>query len=152
MAFSQMKLKIIVTLFTSVFIVLSIQCCQPKTTSSDQSTKFNQYYIQGEQLYEKHCSNCHQKNGRGLKRIYPPLDTSDYMDQHVEKVICAMKYGISEEIIVNGRMYHQPMKGIASLTELEIAEISTYIYNTWSHKKGLIDVKETTRIISTCTH
>ena len=30
------------------------------------SPKFEQYYVQGEQLYLKNCSNCHQKTGTGL--------------------------------------------------------------------------------------
>ena len=44
------------------------------------------------------------------------------------------------------------MKGNPGLTDLEVAEIATYIYNTWSHNKGLIDVREVTPLLSTCNN
>ncbi len=119
--------------------------------NSQSSTKFTQYYIQGERLYLQHCSNCHQKNGKGLGLVYPPLDSSDYMDQNLPAVICLIKNGSQGEITVNGKIYNQKMPGVPNLTPLEIAEISTYIYNTWSHKAGLIDVKQTEQILVACT-
>ena len=61
-----------------------------------------------------------------------------------------MKYGIRGEIIVNGKSYVQPMPGVQSLTDLEIAEIATYIYNSWEHQHGLIDVTEANKILSRC--
>jgi cytochrome c551 len=104
------------------------------------STKFDQYYLQGEQLYEKNCSNCHQKSGTGLGLIYPPLNKSDFMESNFEKVICLMTHGINGELIVNGKNFNKKMPGIPSLTDLEVAEIATYIYNTWTHTRGIVDV------------
>ena len=51
---------------------------------------------------------------------------------------------------MNGKQYNKPMKGIVSLTELEIAELATYIYNTWNRQRGIVEVKEVTFAISTC--
>jgi cytochrome c551 len=118
--------------------------------STNQSTKFQQYYVQGQQLYLKNCSNCHQKKGGGLGRVYPPLNKSDYMEQHFDEVICSMKYGKEGEILVNGKRFNKPMKGIASLTELEIAEIATYIYNTWEHQRGIVEIKEVGEALKKC--
>ncbi len=118
--------------------------------SNNHDTKFQQYYAQGEQLYLKNCSNCHQKKGGGLGRVYPPLNKSDYMEQHVDEVICSMKYGQEGEIIVNGKKFNKPMKGIASLTELELAEIATYIYNTWDHQRGIVEIKEVDEALKKC--
>ena len=126
-----------------------LYACNSKP-SPDTSTKFDQYFIQGEQLYLSHCSNCHQKNGRGLGLIYPPLDTSDYMQNHFEEVLCLMRSGKSGELIVNGKNFNQPMPGIPTLTDLEIAEIATYIYNSWSHDKGIVDVKMASQVLSAC--
>src|SRR5688500_18105154 len=63
------------------------------------------YYVQGEQLYIKHCSNCHQSNGTGLGLVYPPLHQSDYMKNNLEQVLCLMKHGMKGEITVNGKTY-----------------------------------------------
>lgn len=112
--------------------------------------KFQQYYVEGERLYLSNCSNCHQKDGKGLGLVYPPLAPSDYMDTNPGKVLCQMKKGLSGEIIVNGKKYNQPMPGIPALTELEIAEIATYIYNSWGHEKGLIEVNFVSKALREC--
>lgn len=130
--------------------LLPIIFCLLISCSSDP--KFQQYYVQGEQLYIKNCSNCHQKNGKGLGLVYPPLDQSDYVDKNFESVLCLMKHGTKGEIIVNGKTFNQPMPGIPTLTDLEVAEIATYLYNNWERKHGLIDVREASTVIAKCDH
>jgi cytochrome c551 len=120
------------------------------TSCGSKDPKFQQYYAQGEVLYVKHCSNCHQKDGSGLGLVYPPLNKSDFMAKNFHEVICLMKYGREGELVVNGNSYNQRMPGNALLSDLEIAEIATYIYNTWDNQKNLISVQQTQQIISAC--
>lgn len=122
----------------------------PGCRQAEEKNKFTLYYRQGEQLYLKHCSNCHQPNGTGLGRVYPPLRQSDYMENNFESVLCLIRNGVEKEITVNGISYNQAMPGIPSLTDLEVAEIATYIYNTWGHERGLVNVTEATRILQSC--
>lgn len=72
------------------------------------------------------------------------------MDHHFEEVICLMKNGKEGELMVNGKSYNKQMKGISTLTDLEIAEIATYIFNTWEHQRGIIEVQETSQILARC--
>lgn len=138
-----MRFSLIRSLLTaSLFFVLAC-------TTAEQR-KFNHYYRQGQLLYEKHCSNCHQTTGKGLGRIYPPLAHSDFIEKNFEKTLCLMRNGISGELVVNNQSFNQPMPGIPSLTDLEIAEIATYIYNTWGNQRGLIDVKTAEKVLLTC--
>jgi cytochrome c551 len=130
-------------------IVLILSICF-LISCSNPSPKFQQYFVKGEQLYIQHCSNCHQKNGSGLGRLYPPLDTSDYMQNYTNEVICLIKNGRKGELIVNAQSYNQAMPGVGNLTDLEIAEISTYIYNSWSHKQGIIDVSFVSKTLVQC--
>jgi cytochrome c551 len=130
----------------SAFCFLLLSCSNKK----DSSPKFSQYYNQGETLYQKNCSNCHQKNGSGLGLVYPPLDSSDYMEKNFTDVICLIRHGKEGELIVNGKNFNQPMPGIPTLTDLEIAEIATYIYNTWSHQRGLVEVREVSELLKAC--
>lgn len=129
------------------FAMLTFSCQQPK-----EKNKLTNYYRQGQQLYVKHCSNCHQSTGTGLGRVYPPLHQSDYMKMNFQSVICLMKNGISGKLIVNGVEYNQAMPGVPALTDLEIAEIATYIYNTWEHQRGLVDVNEVSQILRQCNN
>lgn len=117
---------------------------------SKADIEFEQYYNQGEILYATYCSNCHQKDGSGLMMLYPPLNKSDFMDQNVDEVLCIMRNGKSTPTVVNGKTFTQPMKGVTALTDLDIAEIATYIYNTWDHKRGIISVTEVTGKMKSC--
>lgn len=72
------------------------------------------------------------------------------MENNLEDVICLIRNGRSGELTVNGKSYNQPMPSLPALTDLEIAEIATYIYNTWEHQEGMIEVKEVTKILGTC--
>ena len=129
-----------------------ISGCSSNSGNADTSSvKFKQYYVKGEELYLKHCSNCHQGTGTGLGLVYPPLHTSDYMEKNFESVLCLMKHGMKGEVIVNGKSFSQPMPGVSTLTNLEIAEIASYIYNTWDHQRGLIDVTEVSRVMDSCS-
>jgi cytochrome c551 len=127
-----------------------LSCNANEKSSQNNSSKFTQYYNQGEQLYTLHCSNCHQKNGKGLGRLYPPLDSSDYMTKNFNDVICLMENGKQGSIIVNGVEFNQAMPGVPALTDLEVAEIATYIYNTWTHERGIVEVKDVTEILRKC--
>jgi len=134
-------------------LIYSITACSSGSENSQtNSPKFQQYYVQGEILYQKHCSNCHQLTGKGLSRVYPPINESDFMENNLKEVICMIKYGKAGSLVVNGVEYNMEMKGNPSLTELEVAEITTYIYNTWTHRKGLVDVKEVSQILSSCNY
>jgi mono/diheme cytochrome c family protein len=137
---------------TVLIFVFVLPGCSSKSESpsNNSSTKFKQYYIQGEQLYITNCSNCHQKTGTGLGLLYPPLKQSDFMANHFEQVICLIRNGKEGELIVNGKSYNQPMPAIPSLTDLEIAEVATYIYNSWENERGMIEVQDVSKILSTC--
>ncbi len=121
-------------------------------TNIQGSVKYKQYMVEGRRLYTQYCSNCHQPDGGGLGKVYPPINKSDFIDNNFEESICIIKNGRQGEITVNGITYNQPMMPIPGLTDLEIAEISTFIYNNWGRDKGLIPVKGVQDILSKCTN
>jgi cytochrome c551 len=129
-------------------LLLAVSCNQ---SGPERSNKFTQYYNRGTDLYVQHCSNCHQVNGQGLGRLYPPLNKSDFMQNNFEAAICLIRYGRSGSMTVNGVEYNKEMPGVSKLTDLEIAEIATYIFNAWDdNKKGIIDVRDATTVLSKC--
>lgn len=117
---------------------------------SQNDNKLTQYTRQGEELYLKRCANCHQADGKGLGLVYPPVDQSDFIDNNLEKVICLIEYGTSGEMLVNGKPFNKPMPGVPTLTDLEIAEIATFLYNSWGRSKGIVEVKRVTKILEEC--
>ncbi len=118
----------------------------------DRSTriKFEQYLAKGESLYDVYCINCHQDRGQGLAQLYPPLAKSDYLLADIPRAACIIKNGQMKEIVVNGTTYHQMMPGLPSLTNLEIAEILTFVTNSWGNEAGLQSVKEVEKWLQNC--
>ncbi len=118
----------------------------------DSRTKirYRQYMVIGKRLYKQHCANCHGENGEGLEQLYPPLAKSDYLMEDVERAICQIRYGIEGEITVNGISYNQKMAGHDDLRPLNIAEIITFITNSWGNEKGLVSAKDVEQVLSRC--
>lgn len=118
--------------------------------TAEESVKYEQYMVAGETLYLQYCSQCHNAMGTGLGDLYPPLKESDYMENNFEDVICILRYGKSGEIVVNGKTYNQMMPAQPQLKDLEIAEIATYIYNSWGNSRGLVSVKQVESLLAAC--
>jgi cytochrome c551 len=138
-----------------LFFSILMYSCSPGgernvATGASDGMRLNQYMVQGKQLFLAHCSNCHQREGQGIGKLYPPLNPSDFVDNHFEKTICIIKNGMEGEITVNGTVYNMVMPSNKHLSDLEIAEITTYIYNSWGRERGLIGVKQVTEILSGC--
>ena len=132
------------------YCLLPTAYCLLLFSCSQQDTKLQQYKVQGEELYLKHCSNCHQANGKGLGLLFPPLDKSDFVEDNRKKVICLIENGIEGQMTVNGKSFNKTMPAIPQLTDLEIAEITTFLYNTWGRDEGIIDVTEVSSTLESC--
>lgn len=125
---------------------------QHKDEPSDMRTevRLSQYTVKGFALYKTHCANCHQQDGSGLGGLYPPLAKSDYLLADLKRAVCIIKQGATGEITVNGTSYNMAMPGNAQLSPLEIAEIITYVTNSWGNSAGLSGVKEVEKWLREC--
>lgn len=130
-------------LLLTVYCLLSISCSQ-------EDVKLKQYYIDGQALYKLHCANCHQENGQGLAGLYPPIAGSDFLKDNKNLILCSMRNGLKDTIVVNGKTYRQPMPANTQLQALDVAEIGTYIYNEWGNEKVITDVKSVQKVLEGC--
>ena len=112
--------------------------------------KLKQYFNEGKRLYGIHCANCHQHDGSGLARLYPPLNNSDYLNAGVERIICHIWNGAEGEMVVNGITFNMPMPEKSDLSPLEIAEITTYIFNEWGNMKELVSIEQVSGTLEVC--
>jgi len=140
------KLKQMPKLFS---LLLIAQCSLFIACDNEQEIKRKQYYIDGQVLYKTHCANCHQENGQGLAGLYPPIAGSDFL-KNKDLILCSMRNGLQDTIVVNGKTYHQPMPANTQLQALDVAEIATYIYNEWGNEKVITDVKSVQKVLAGC--
>ena len=100
----------------------------------------------GEALFAGTCSTCHQGNGQGLEGIFPPLAKSDWIARDPKSVPNAMLHGLQGKITVNGKDYNSVMPPMSQLTDDEVANISTYVLNTWGNPGGRVTKEEAATI------
>ena len=96
----------------------------------------------GRILYDDFCIRCHLPNGKGQIGIIPPLAKSDFLYEHMEESIKALKFGgIDGEIIVNGVKYNSRMEKMGLYND-EIADVMNYILNSWGNKSDIMITSE----------
>jgi mono/diheme cytochrome c family protein len=127
-------------------LVVGIMACQ-----NSAKVKQQQYFAEGALLYKNNCANCHQIDGTGLEGLYPPLANSNYLKgNNKSTIICMLKNGYTNPLVVNGKTYKQPMPANKRLQPLEIAEIMTYINNTWGNETVITTIAEVDSALAKC--
>lgn len=120
------------------------------TASCDPaSVRKRQFVVQGERLYLENCSNCHQPDGSGLALLYPPLNDPEIVNQP-QRIACAIRNGVAGEKQIAGKKFNQPMSAIDNLTDLEIAEIITFLTTTWGQGHQTTEAKTVQELIDNC--
>lgn len=116
---------------------------------SQEEIKRQKYITEGIRLYQTYCANCHQAQGEGLANLYPPLAGSDYL-ANKKAVICLTRYGQQGAIVVNGKHYNRVMPAQSQLSDLEVAELTTYIYAKWHGETTITGVKTVSKLLADC--
>ncbi len=99
----------------------------------------------GQQVFMQTCFVCHQPGGQGLPGQIPPLAKSDYLMADKERSIRAVLQGLSGEIIVNGKKFTGQMIPLNTLTDEEVANVLTYVRNSWGNSGDAVTVAEVRR-------
>jgi mono/diheme cytochrome c family protein len=97
------------------------------------STGFQAEKSEGNQQYIKHCLQCHQTDGKGVRGMFPPLAGNEKIKGPATDIIKIVLFGLEGPLTVNERDYNQPMPPQAYLTDKQIADILSYIRNSWGN-------------------
>ena len=98
------------------------------------SAGFQAEKSEGNQLYIKHCLQCHQTDGKGVRGMFPPLAGNDKIKGPATDIIKIVLFGLEGPLTVNEKDYNQPMPPQAYLTDKQIADIVSYIRNSWGNQ------------------
>ena len=80
----------------------------------------------GKSVYDRHCADCHGKDGEGVRLLIPPLKNADVALQQFDSIPCWIMNGMNGPLTVNGKQYDQPMYPIV-LNDIETANVINYI-------------------------
>lgn len=138
-----MRWKLIVGIAALVF-TLFLAACQ-----SEANLEFKRYYTSGSLVYESHCQNCHGAVGEGLSALIPPLSDSTYLRKNITTLPCVVRNGQKGPINVKGRAFDDTMPA-SELSPIEIAQVLTYIGNSFGNKLSTIDEQSVQKSLTNC--
>ena len=99
----------------------------------------------GKALYVSTCLACHQADGKGIEKAFPPLVKSDYFSSNPQKIIQVILHGLSGPVTVNGKLYNSVMPK-QTLSDNQIASVATYILNNFGNKGGELHAADVAKL------
>ncbi len=110
-------MRVVITLIVVVFFAA---CMEAPNVNMQQ-------VAHGQQLYEIHCANCHQLDGKGIARIIPPLLNADYILKNRNLLPKIIRNGMQQRIFINRIIYQQKMPNNNKLTDAEITALVNFV-------------------------
>jgi len=103
----------------------------------------------GEARFTGTCSVCHQSNGQGIPNVFPPLAGSDFLMADKSRAIGIVLNGLSGQVTVNNSMFNSVMPPMSQLNDDELANILTFVRNSWGNSGDAVSAAEVKQIRDT---
>ena len=100
----------------------------------------------GKEVYSTYCLQCHMENGKGAPSMNPPLAGNSTVTAEADPLIKIILNGFSQPTEINGEMYQNIMPSHAFLTDQQIADVLTYIRNTWGNSASAVKPEEVSKV------
>lgn len=100
----------------------------------------------GKGVFMQTCFVCHQPNGEGIPGQIPPLAMSDFLMADKERSIRGVLMGQSGDMTVNGKKYNGNMIPLNYLSDQDIANVLTFVRNSFGNKGDSVKVDDVRRI------
>jgi len=107
----------------------------------------SQNKLNGKKIYETRCLTCHQADGGGVPNMNAPLDaSSNVVGNNIARLVGIIRNGYNERVALDGYYYTNAMTANPDLKDQDIADVLTYIRNTWSNKASSISLTQVQKI------
>ena len=100
----------------------------------------------GQKVYDRHCAECHQPDGSGVPRVYPPLagNQSILMKFPINAIRIVLNGGFPPSTEGNPRPYGMP-PFYQELSDAEVAAVVTLIRGSWGNQAKSVSPAEVTK-------
>ncbi|MEM6345426.1 MAG: c-type cytochrome [Bacteroidota bacterium] len=135
----------------SILLLLVLAACGAEPEQNKKEKQLSEFpahldaekMSKGKKIYRQYCSACHQADGQGAMGLNPPLVDTKYVLGDTKSLIMVVLNGFSgEEIEVKGEIYGGIMPPHDFLSDTEIANLLTYIRNSWGNEASEVIVDE----------
>jgi mono/diheme cytochrome c family protein len=95
----------------------------------------------GKKVYDTYCLPCHQQDGSGVPNMTPTLIKTTWVTGDKTKLVQVILKGL-KGVEVDGETYENVMAPHDYLTDQEIADVTTYIRNSFGNKASMLTPAE----------
>ncbi|UOG73123.1 cytochrome c [Hymenobacter tibetensis] len=95
----------------------------------------------GKTVYVQNCLTCHQADGGGVDNMNPPLTKTSYVLGEKPRLVKVILNGLQGEDI-DGEPYNNVMPAFDVLSDQQIADVLTYVRNSFGNKASGIKAPE----------
>ena len=99
-------------------------------------------YPSGKRYYKAYCGNCHMDDGKGLSKLIPSLEKSQYLINQQDKLPCIIRNGIKSMVPDSSSEVQLSMPAHPKLSEIEILNICNYVNNSWGNQQAQMSLQE----------
>ena len=101
----------------------------------------------GKKIYETRCLVCHQADGGGVPNMNAPLDgASNVVGNDIARMVKIIRGGYNERIALDGYYYSNAMTANPDLKDQDIADVLSYIRNSWSNKASKVTLAQVQKV------
>jgi mono/diheme cytochrome c family protein len=113
-----------------------------KSTTSTSSTSLKSSLARGETIYKKICLTCHQVDGSGVPNLNPPLIQTKWVLGSKTILVKQVVKGSNGTVEIDGDTFRNTMPPQPKLTDQEIADVLTYVRNSFGNKASQVSPAE----------
>ena len=103
----------------------------------------------GKKVYDQYCMPCHMPDGSGVPRLNPPLIKTTYVIGEKKRFIEIVLKGFDEQVEIEGEYYTNVMAPHEFLTDEQVADVVTYVRNSFGNKASIATPAEVKAVRNT---
>lgn len=96
----------------------------------------------GNTVYATFCLSCHQADGSGVPNMNPPVIKNNWVLGSKTVLIQQILKGSNGKVEIDGEKFHNTMPAQAHLTDQQIADVLTFVRNSFGNKASIVTQAE----------
>jgi mono/diheme cytochrome c family protein len=134
------NLLIIVLLWAVTPVVLNAQTKKPVGVKPAPVSKI--VMDRGKEVYLMNCLACHQADGSGVPNLNPTLVKTKWVLGSKAVLVHQIIKGSQGQIEIDGDTFNNAMPPLPHLTDQQIADVLTYVRNSFGNKASVVTPAE----------
>ena len=134
---SVMKAMVMICLLLPFAAIAQTKKSTPRT-AAPAGNSLQQSIDRGKVVYGTYCLSCHQADGSGVPNLNPPLIQNTWVLGPKNVLIEQVLKGSRGKVEIDGETFHNSMPPMAHLTDQQIADVITFVRNSFGNKASRV--------------